>query len=128
MSTAVQMLTGGGALLAAGFLLGEAGGIDVSAVSLVSLGALFYLIVFGSLIGFSCYAWILQVSTPARVSTYAYVNPLVALILGWAVADEPLSLRTGIAAAVILGSVALVTSRRRRPPVAPEPGASPVRT
>lgn len=125
MSTAIQMLTGGGALVAAGLVLGEAGRIDVGAVSLLSLGALLYLIVFGSLVGFSCYAWILQVSTPARVSTYAYVNPLVALILGWALADEPLSARTGVAAAVILGSVALVTSRRR-PSRAPQPVDSPV--
>ncbi|MDX1567905.1 MAG: EamA family transporter [Longimicrobiales bacterium] len=125
MSTAVQMLTGGGALVAVGFVLGEVGRVDLAAVSLLSFGALLYLIVFGSLIGFSCYAWILQVSSPARVSTYAYVNPLVALILGWALADEPLSARTGVAAAVILGSVALITSRRRRSPVGPDPVDSP---
>jgi len=128
MSTAVQMLTGGGALVATGLLVGEAVRIDVGAVSLLSLGSLLYLIVFGSLIGFSCYAWILQVSTPALVSTYAYVNPLVALILGWALADEPLSVRTGVAAAVILGSVALITSRRRRPPVTANPDAAPAAT
>jgi drug/metabolite transporter (DMT)-like permease len=66
-------------------------------------------LVFGSLVAFSAYVWLLRVSTPARVSTYAYVNPVVAVLLGWAFAEEALTLRMLIAAAVIVSGVALIT-------------------
>lgn len=77
-----------------------------------SVLALAYLVVFGSLVAFSAYIWLLGVSTPARVSTYAYVNPVVALLLGWALADEPLTFRSLVAAAIIVGSVVLITTER----------------
>jgi drug/metabolite transporter (DMT)-like permease len=115
--TGMQMLMGGLLLTGAGVLTGELGRIDPAGVSLKSLLAVLYLIVFGAIIGYSAYVWLLRVSTPARVSTYAYVNPVVAVLLGWALAGEALSARMGIAAAIIITGVALITleeqSRRR---------------
>lgn len=113
MGTALQMLWGGLFLLIAGGVAGEWVGIDSGAVTPRSALALAYLVVFGSLVGFSAYIWLLRVSTPARVSTYAYVNPVVALALGWALADEPLTGRTLMAAFVILSAVAVITLRGR---------------
>jgi drug/metabolite transporter (DMT)-like permease len=117
LATAMQMLTGGGLLLVAGVLAGEPARFDPGAVTFRSAAALLYLVVAGSLVAFSAYIWLLRHASPARVSTYAYVNPVVALFLGWALAGEPLTPRTLLAAAVILGSVALITVRggaRRR--------------
>ena len=79
-----------------------------------SVLALGYLIIFGSLLGFSAYIWLLCVAPPARVGTYAYVNPVVALVLGWALAGEPITLRTLVASAVIVAAVALVITARQR--------------
>lgn len=116
LATAMEMLTGGGLLTVAGLLTGEAGKMDFAAVSLTSLIAVLYLIVVGSLVGFNAYIWLLGATTPARATTYAYVNPVVALFLGWAVADEPITLRTLVAATIILTAVALIiTDRRDRP-------------
>jgi drug/metabolite transporter (DMT)-like permease len=81
-------------------------------VSLKSLGGMIYLITFGSVIGYSAYVWLLKVSTPAKVATFAYVNPIVALFLGWAFAGETLSFRTLIASAIIISAVALITVAR----------------
>jgi drug/metabolite transporter (DMT)-like permease len=116
LSTAMQMLAGGVALLALSVSLGEPWAFDVHAVSPRSLLGLVYLIVFGSIVAFSAYIWLLRVSTPARVSTYAYVNPVVAVFLGWALADEPLTLRIGVAAAIIVSGVALITLSPKNPP------------
>lgn len=94
---------------------------------------------FGSFVGYTAYVWLLRVSTPAKVSTYAYVNPVVAVLLGWAFANEPITARTLIAAAIIVAAVALITtaqsvqrSRARvlegpRPADAPPPPAAPRR-
>jgi drug/metabolite transporter (DMT)-like permease len=71
-------------------------------------------VVFGSLVGFSSYTWLLRNTTPAVASTYAYANPVVALILGWALAQEPLSARTLLAAFVILSAVMVITTRRSK--------------
>jgi drug/metabolite transporter (DMT)-like permease len=109
----MQMLTGGGALLVLGTALGEPWSYDLTAISARSVLGWAYLIVFGSIVGFSAYIWLLRVSTPARVSTYAYVNPVVAVFLGWLLADEPLTLRTLVAAAVIVSGVVLITRARR---------------
>lgn len=114
MATAVQMLAGGALLLIAGAAGGEWGGFDPGAVSLRSGLALAYLVVFGALVAYSAYIWLLGVSTAARVSTYAYVNPVVALFLGWALADEPLTPRTLAAAAVILSAVVVLNRLGRR--------------
>ena len=109
----MQMLAGGAALLVLGIALGEPWTFDFTAISARSVFGWVYLIVFGSIVGFSAYIWLLRVSTPARVSTYAYVNPIVAVFLGWLLADEPLTLRTLVAAAVIVSGVVLITRARR---------------
>lgn len=108
MATAVTLLCGGAGLAVLGLSLGELGRFDPAAVSSRSLAATAYLFVFGSIVGFSAYLWLLRVTTVARVSTYAYVNPIVAVFLGWALADEPLTARVGLAAAVIVGAVFLI--------------------
>lgn len=117
MATALQMLAGGLLLGVAGGAAGEWQRWEVGGTSAKSLLALAYLILFGALVGYAAYIWLLRVSTPARVATYAYVNPVVALFLGWALAAEPLTPRTGVAAAVILSAVVLLNrvSRPRRP-------------
>lgn len=109
LSTAMQMLAGGAALLLLSTALGEPWTFDAGSVSLRSALGLGYLIVLGSIVAFSAYIWLLRVSTPARVSTYAYVNPVVAVFLGWALADEALTARMLVAAAVIVSGVALIT-------------------
>jgi drug/metabolite transporter (DMT)-like permease len=114
LSTAMQMLGGGAALLVVSLLLGEPWRLDLSAVSLRSLLGFAYLVVFGSLVAFSAYVWLLRASTPARVSTYAYVNPVVAVLLGAAFAGEALTPRMVVAAVVIVSGVALITLAPRR--------------
>lgn len=108
LAAAMEMVAGGALLAVFGLATGQAGRVDVSAVSAQSLFSLAYLIVFGSLIGFTAYIWLLDRTTSARVSTYAYVNPVVAVLLGWVFAGEPMTLRTIIAAAVIIGAVVLI--------------------
>lgn len=110
LGTAMEMLAGGALLVGFGLLTGEGSRLALDAVTLRSVLALLYLIVFGSLIGYSAYVFLLKVSTPARVSTYAYVNPVVAVLLGWAIAGEPLTVRVLAASAVIIGSVVVITS------------------
>jgi drug/metabolite transporter (DMT)-like permease len=114
LGNGMQMLVGGGVLLLGGLLMGEARSFDPGAASSSSLLAVLYLIVFGSLVGFSSYIWLLRNTTPAVASTYAYVNPVVALLLGWALAQEPLSARTLLAAFVILSGVMVITTRRSK--------------
>jgi drug/metabolite transporter (DMT)-like permease len=110
----MEMLAGGVLLLAAGLVTGEGARLELSQVSPRSVLALGYLIVFGSLMAFSAYIWLLRVSTPARASTYAYVNPVVAVFLGWALGGEPLTLRTLLAAAVIVAAVVIITYQAHR--------------
>lgn len=117
LASGMQMLAGGALVLTASVLAGEWQRFDVRDVSLRSFGALVYLLVFGSLVGFTAYSWLLRVASPARVATYAYVNPVVAVVLGWWLADEPLGARTLLAAAVIVASVVLITSYGKHDPV-----------
>lgn len=112
MLVAVQFLCGGLVFVVLSTLFGEWTAFEVTAVSTKSSLALLYLIVFGALIGYGAYIWLLTVVSPARAGTYAYVNPVVAMLLGWTLADEPLTFRSGIAAAIILGSVVMITSDR----------------
>jgi drug/metabolite transporter (DMT)-like permease len=114
LSTAMQMLTGSVALLGVSLVLGEPWHFDPSAVSLRSWLGLLYLVVFGSIIAFSAYVWLLRASTPARVSIYAYVNPVVAVLLGAAFAGEALTTRMIVAAVVIVSGVALITLAPKR--------------
>jgi drug/metabolite transporter (DMT)-like permease len=102
-------------LLVVSVSFGEPWAFDAGAVTLRSVLGLLYLIVFGSIVAFSAYIWLLRVSTPTRVSTYAYVNPVIAVILGWAFAGEALTPRMAIAAAVIVSGVALITLAPKQP-------------
>jgi drug/metabolite transporter (DMT)-like permease len=113
-AAAMQMLCGGGALMFTALLYGDFRGFSPAAVSTRSWLAFGYLIGAGSLVGFSTFVWLMKHSTPARVSTYAYVNPLVAVFLGWLILGEPVTARTLAAAAVIVVSVAVITSQRGR--------------
>ena len=122
MATAMEMLSAGVLLLAAGTLRGEWASVRPEAFSALSLLSLAYLVVFGSLVGFTAYIWLLGVSTPARVSTYAYVNPVVAVFLGWALAGEPVTPRVLVAAAVIVAAVAVITLGKREAKVVAEAG------
>ena len=109
LATGMQMLAGGVAFLVVSALTAEPRHFDVHAVAGSSIIGLLYLVTFGSLLGFTAYIYLLGATTPAKVSTYAYVNPVVAVILGWAVAGEPFTMRTALAAAVILAGVAIIT-------------------
>lgn len=115
MAAGMQMLAGGSLLLLLALIAGDFQRLSLTNASLVSIGAFFYLLVFGSLIGFTAYSWLLHNVTPARAATYAYVNPVVAVLLGWLIAREPLTPRMLVAAAVIVGSVALITTFGREP-------------
>lgn len=107
-ATAMQMIGGGVLLWLVGLAVGEGSRLDLAAVSPRSILSLGYLVVFGSLLGFSAYVWLLRATTPARVSTYAYVNPVVAVFLGWAFAGEAVTLRIALATIAIVLSVALI--------------------
>lgn len=108
LSIGMQMFCGGALSTVVSLLTGEQWSGVATGVSTDSLLALLYLIFFGSLIGYSAYAWLLRSTTVARASTYAYVNPVVAVILGWWFVDEPITFRTVIAALTILGGVVLI--------------------
>jgi drug/metabolite transporter (DMT)-like permease len=116
LASSMQMLMGSASMLLTGFILGEGRGFSTSGVSMQSWVAFAYLVVVGSIVAFPVYVWLLEHSTPAKVSTYAYVNPVVAVILGWAMLGEPMNLRIVVAGAVIVGAVAIITIGRSRQP------------
>jgi drug/metabolite transporter (DMT)-like permease len=127
LGVAMQSLAGGTALWMVGLLAGEGRQLHLAAISARSWFALAYLIVFGSGIGFTAYVYLLKKSSAARVGTYAFVNPVVALFLGWLGAGETITLRTALAAAVILTAVLVVISAPHKNPieaaeVLPNPG------
>jgi drug/metabolite transporter (DMT)-like permease len=109
MGTALEMLAGGALLLILGLATGEAQQVNPDKFTVEALLAFGFLVVFGSIVAFSAYIWLLRTVSPARVSTYAYVNPVVALFLGSAFRGEPITSRTLVAAAVILVAVAVIT-------------------
>lgn len=113
LGSAIQMYAGGLGQLVLGAAMGEVAHFDASAISLVSALNWVYLVTFGSVVGFTAYVWLLRVTTPANAATYAYVNPVVAVFLGWLFANEPVTSRTLIASAVILGAVALITRAKK---------------
>ncbi len=115
LSTGMKMLAGGALLLVAGLAFGEGSRISAAAITPKAVAAWVYLIVFGSLIGFSAFTHLLRVTTPAKVSTSAYVNPLVAVALGWALLGETVTPRTVVAAAIIIGGVMLIRLRSEEP-------------
>lgn len=114
LGTGMEMLAGGLGLFVVGTLAGEWPEVNLAGISSSSLFGLLYLIFFGSLVGFASYTWLLRVAPITLVSTYAYVNPVVALFLGALIASEVITGRMIIAALIILGSVALITVTRTR--------------
>ncbi|MGQ9908087.1 MAG: EamA family transporter [Candidatus Flexifilum sp.] len=132
MATGTQLLLGGVMLLIVSLVSGEFAAADWSSVRAGSVAAMIYLGLFNSCLGFSAFVWLMRVVPPARVATYAYVNPVIALFLGWLLAGETLDARSLLAAAIILGSVVMITrardgsgSRRTAPAHAP---VDPART
>ena len=114
LGTGLEMVAGGVLLLVASLVAGEWSRVRLDLISTRSLVAWIYLVVFGALLAFSCYIWLLKVASTTRVSTYAYVNPIVALLLGWAIAQEPITTRNMLAAVVILSSVLVITTYGQR--------------
>jgi drug/metabolite transporter (DMT)-like permease len=113
-STGLQMVIGGLAFIVAALVTGETAGFDVSAVTTTSWAGIAYLVVVGSLLGFTTYAWLLTVAPIRRIATYAYVNPVVAVILGSLFLSEPMTPRTVVASVVIVAAVALIVTTRGR--------------
>jgi drug/metabolite transporter (DMT)-like permease len=113
LASAVEMLCAGVALALLGGLGGEFGRVDLSADVAGSVIAVGYLIVFGSLVAYSAYQWLLRHAPPRITGTYAFVNPVVAVLLGWWLLDEPLGPRTVLAALIIAVAVALIVLPRR---------------
>jgi drug/metabolite transporter (DMT)-like permease len=120
MSSGIQMLVGGVFLLVAATLLGEFRGFQLSAVSGAAWFSLAYLIVAGSIIGYTAYIWLIHHESPTKVGTYAYVNPLVAVLVGYFLGGEPIGPRTIAGTGLILVSVIVITTtpaRKREPEV-----------
>ena len=111
LSTGVQQLAGGLVLLVGGAAMGELAHLEPATWSTSSLLAMGYLVVFGSLVGFTAYSWLLQHAPVSLVSTYAYVNPIVAVLLGALILAEPITPSIGIGAAIIVAAVAFIVSR-----------------
>jgi drug/metabolite transporter (DMT)-like permease len=121
-----QMTCGGALLILAGLGLGEQRGFDLRQVTWLSLGAFVYLVLIGALIGYTAYFYLLRHCDPAKVATYAYVNPLVAVLLGTAFAGESLALRTLLGAGLIIASVAVVITAQQMKARATAPLAAPM--
>ena len=112
VGTGMEMLAGGVVLAVASIATGELGRLDLERVSGESVLGLAYLIVFGSWVGFTAYIWLLRNTRTSLVGTYAYVNPVVAVLLGWALLGETITVRTLLAGAVIVVGVALIVTSR----------------
>ena len=110
-STALQMMLGGATSLIAGLARGEAGGVDVGSFSGDSLLAFVYLITIGSLVAFTAYVWLLQHAPISKVATYAYVNPVIAIFLGWLILSEDITLTIVAGAVIVVASVAAIVRR-----------------
>lgn len=121
LAAAQQMLGGGVALVLFGWFAGDFSRLDLAAVSTRSWLAFAYLVTVGSLVGFCTFVWLMKATKPALAATYAYVNPVVAVFLGWLLLDEPVSARTFVAAAVIIASVAIITVQKNRRQLAVPP-------
>ncbi len=114
MSTALEMLAGGVLLLIAGLFTGETTRLDFAQISTNSLLAMFYLTIAGSIIAFTAYIWLLKRVPAARVATYTYVNPVIAVFLGWLILSEPLSPQIVVAAVIIVLAVVLITTQKTK--------------
>jgi drug/metabolite transporter (DMT)-like permease len=113
-TSAMEMLAGGVGCLVVGLAMGEGRALHLAAVSRASLAGYLYLVVFGSIIAYSAYSWMVQHAAPAAVGTYAYVNPIVAVFLGWLIAGEPVTPRTLLGAAIIVAAVGIITLMANR--------------
>ena len=111
LTSGMQMFSGGLVLFFVSLITGEFSRFDIAKVSNESILGLSYLIIAGSLIGFTAYSWLLKNANPAMVSTYAYVNPIIAVFLGWLIAGETFTTQMLVGAGVIVGSVVLITAR-----------------
>lgn len=111
LTAGMQMISGSASLLTVGLLRGELATFEPSGVSFSSLMGVLYLVVFGSLVGYTAYAWLLKNARPSMVATYAYVNPVVAVLLGWLIAGESMTSQMLVGAGVIVASVVLITSQ-----------------
>ena len=123
LTAAQQMICGGLLLLLTGMVTGETRRVHPSSLSILSLVSFAYLVMVGAVVGYTAYIWLLRHCDPAKVATYAYVNPIVAVLLGASFAGETLTMRTFVAAGLIIGSVALVITaqqlrERAEPPIA----------
>ena len=114
MSTAAEMLAGGIILLVVGLVVGETSQLNISQFSLRSMGAMLYLTVFGSIVAFTAYVWLLKTVQPSKVATYTYVNPVIAVFLGWFILNEAITPLTIIAIVAIVLSVVLITTQRKK--------------
>src|ERR1039458_8438736 len=121
MSSGAQMLAGGILLALTAALLGEFRGFNIQAVSRGAWYALAYLIVAGSIVGFTAYVWLIHHESPTKVGTYAYVNPVVAVIVGYFLGGETVGPRTLLGTLLVLVSVVVITTAR-----APKPAAAPL--
>jgi drug/metabolite transporter (DMT)-like permease len=119
LATGMEMLCGGAMLAAVGYAAGEWPLIRWGALEPRAVLALLYLTGFGSIVAFTAYIWLLGATTPAKVSTYAFVNPVVAVLLGWALGGEGLTSRTALASTLVIAAVALITLAPARPRPAP---------
>ena len=108
LATSMEMISGGVIILLVAVLAGQLHGFSLAAVSGRAAAAWLFLVVFGSLVAFTAYIWLLGMTSIAKAGTYAYVNPVVAVLLGWAILDEPITMRTVLATLIILFGVALV--------------------
>jgi drug/metabolite transporter (DMT)-like permease len=115
LTTGMQMLTGGALLLIAGTIKGEWADFHWNQMSANSIVAMGYLIIFGSMVAFSAYTWLIKVSTPSLVSTYAYVNPVIAVLLGWLFRGETIDRFTIIGSAIIVIALILITYKKAIP-------------
>jgi drug/metabolite transporter (DMT)-like permease len=125
LTAAQQMLCGGMLLLFVGIATGELRRLHPGSISMLSLGSFIYLVIIGAVVGYTAYIWLLRHCEPAKVATYAYVNPIVAVLLGTFFAGETVTARMLIAAVLIIGSVALIiTAQQLRARVEPALGAA----
>jgi drug/metabolite transporter (DMT)-like permease len=115
LSAALQMLCGGAMLMLLGFAVGEHQNLNLASVSARSIFALLYLAIFGSIVALSSYVWLLRVTSASKVATCAYVNPIVAVFLGWCLGGEEITSQTVLATVIILASVFLIVSDAPKP-------------
>jgi drug/metabolite transporter (DMT)-like permease len=124
-ASGIEMTAAGLALIVIAAATGEWATFDLTAISSTSWAGVAYLIVMGSIVGYSTFAWLIGVAPMSRVSTYAYVNPVVAVLLGMVVLGEPLTTRAIVASAVIVVAVAIIVTARTRPMPAMAPASAP---